>query len=297
MSMPDNARADVAVLGLGTMGVAIARALLADNHRAAVWNRTPTRADELAEAGAQAADSASDAVGASELVLICVTDYDAARAVLGSAEGRLAGRVVVNLTSGSSAEARSLAAWVEDRGARYLDGAILAGPADLGTADSLILFSGSQAAYDEHRPVLQAVAGRATHLGTDAGLASIHDVAVLAIMWSLLNGFLHGAALLKRAGVRAEAFLPIARSGIGTTAGWLDEYAVQVDAGRHPGEDATLATHVAAMQHLLDETHSAGVDPALPSAFKALGDRALEAGLADSGYTAIVDLLLEKQER
>ena len=86
--------------------------------------------------------------------------------------------------------------------------------------------------------------------------------------------------------------MPLARDGISTTAGWLDAYAAQVDAGDHPGDDSTMATHVAAMQHLLEETVSAGVDTTVPAAFKALGDRALEAGLADRGYTALVDLLL-----
>jgi 3-hydroxyisobutyrate dehydrogenase-like beta-hydroxyacid dehydrogenase len=111
-------------------------------------------------------------------------------------------------------------------------------------------------------------------------------------VWSILNGFLHGAAVLKRAGVKAADFLPIARGGMGTVAGWLDAYAAQIDAGNHPGDDSTVATHVAAMRHLLEETVSAGVDPSVPEGFKALGDRALEAGLGDRGYTALVDLLL-----
>lgn len=292
MSKHDDARAGVAVLGLGAMGTALARALLAAGTPAVVWNRTPGRADDLAAAGAQVADAAAEAVDAADLVLICVSDYDAVRGVLTPIEDRLAGRVVVNLTSGSSAEARSMAAWVADRGAGYLDGAILAAPAEVGAADTVILFSGPPEAYDAYRPTFEAVAGRATHLGADPGLSSLHDVAVLAIMWSVLNGFLHGVAVLKRAGVRAEAFLPIARGGISTTTGWLDAYAAQLDAGEHPGADSTMATHVAAMQHLLDETVGAGVDTAVPAAFKALGDRALEAGLADQGYTALVDLLL-----
>ncbi|WP_406036229.1 NAD(P)-binding domain-containing protein [Nocardioides sp. NBC_00163] len=291
MSNHDDARADVAVLGLGAMGTALAQALLAAGIRTVVWNRTPGRADGLATDGARVAETSAEAVAA-ELVLVCVSDYDAVRGVLTPIEDRLAGRVVVNLTSGSSAEARSMAAWAADRGASYLDGAILAAPAEVGAADTVILFSGPQEAYDAHRQSFETVAGRATYLGADPGLSSLHDVAVLALMWSVLNGFLHGAAVLKRAGVRAEAFLPLARDGISTTAGWLDAYAAQVDAGDHPGDDSTMATHVAAMQHLLEETVSAGVDTTVPAAFKALGDRALEAGLADRGYTALVDLLL-----
>ncbi|NGN95762.1 NAD(P)-dependent oxidoreductase [Nocardioides sp. KC13] len=290
--MNDHVRGDVAVIGLGAMGTALGQTLLSAGTRPVVWNRTPGRADGLVEAGARAATEVADAVSSAGLVLICVSDYDAVRSVLAPLEDRLAGRDIVNLTSGSSADARSLAAWVEERGARYLDGAILAVPAEIGGADTAILFSGSPEAYEAHRSTLETLAGRAAHLGTDPGLAAVHDAASLAIMWSVLNGFLHGAAVLKRAGVKAVDFLPIARGGITTTAGWLDAYAAQIDAGDHPGDDSTMATHVAAMGHLLEETVGAGVDTSVPAGFKALGDRAIEAGLADRGYTALVDLLL-----
>ncbi|MFD4325050.1 NAD(P)-dependent oxidoreductase [Nocardioides sp. NPDC058538] len=288
-------QADVTVLGLGAMGTALARSLLAAGRRVAIWNRTPGRADDLVEAGAWSAAEAADAVSSADLILICVSDYEAVRGVLAPIEDLLAGQDVVNLTSGSSADARSLSAWVEKQGARYLDGAILAAPAEIGGTDTAILFSGSREAYEARRPELGTLAGRAGHLGVDPGLAAIHDVANLAIMWSVLNGFLHGAAVLKRAGVRAEDFLPIARGGIATTAGWLDAYAAQIDAGKHPGDDSTMATHVAAMEHLLEETVGAGVDTSVPAGFKALGDRAIAAGLADQGYTALVDLLLADQ--
>ncbi|HYG93119.1 MAG TPA: NAD(P)-binding domain-containing protein [Nocardioides sp.] len=292
MIMHGNGKSTVAVLGLGAMGTALAEALSAAGNDVRVWNRTSQRAAAAVAAGARQAGSSAEAVEDAALVVVCVSDAAAVRAILEPLAEHLGGRTVVNLTSGSSKEGRALAAVVDGFGAQYLDGAVMAAPADLGGPETLILLSGSATAYREHQSTLEGIAGRATYLGPDAGLSSLHDVAVLAIMWSVLNGFLHGAALLKRSGVEAADFLPIAQNGINTTAGWLAGYAAQVDADDHPGHDSTMTTHVAAMQHLVEETVATGVDPALPLAFKALGDRAVEAGLGERGYTALIELLL-----
>jgi 3-hydroxyisobutyrate dehydrogenase-like beta-hydroxyacid dehydrogenase len=182
MNHNDHVQTDVAVLGLGAMGSALAQSLLAAGSRTVVWNRTPGRAAGLIEAGAQFAEEVADAVSSSNLLLICVSDYDAVRSVLTPLADRLAGRVVVNLTSGSSADARSMAAWAAEHGAGYLDGAILAAPAEIGSAETVILLSGPPAAYDAHRSVLEALAGRATHVGADPGLSAIHDAAALTMM-------------------------------------------------------------------------------------------------------------------
>jgi len=65
---------------------------------------------------------------------------------------------------------------------------------------------------------LRRLGGGTAYLGEDPGLASLYDVAVLSLMWSVLNGFLHGAALLGKVGVDATRFAPIAEHSIRTIA-------------------------------------------------------------------------------
>ncbi len=56
---------DVSVVGLGSMGSALARALVGARREVAVWNRTSTKADALVQEGAVAASSVAQAVEAS----------------------------------------------------------------------------------------------------------------------------------------------------------------------------------------------------------------------------------------
>ncbi|MFC7718550.1 NAD(P)-dependent oxidoreductase [Nonomuraea recticatena] len=147
----------VTVIGLGLMGQALAGAFLRGGHPTTVWNRTAAKAEDLVAQGAKLADSVGDAVAASPLVIVCVSDYDAAHDLLDPLGELLDGRVVVNLTSGTSRAARESAEWAGRRGATYLDGAIMAIPPAIGTADALILYSGPQSAFDLHAPALRSL--------------------------------------------------------------------------------------------------------------------------------------------
>ncbi|GAA4410110.1 NAD(P)-binding domain-containing protein [Actinokineospora soli] len=275
--------APVSVVGLGLMGQALASAFLAAGHPTTVWNRTPAKADALVERGARLAPSIADAVR-SPLTVVCLTDYDA---VLGLLDTDLSGTTLVNLTSGDSGQARDAARWAAERGDRYLDGAIMAVPPDIGTADAVVLHSGPRADFDEHAATLGAL-GTVTHLGDDHGLASLYDVAGLAMMWSVLNAWLLGTALVGTAGIDAAAYAPFARRMAVLVADWLPGYAEQVDRGAFPAEVSALETDVRAMEHLVAEAEAQGVNAELPRLFKAIADRAIAAGLGGEQYPVLI---------
>ncbi|MES9536727.1 NAD(P)-binding domain-containing protein [Actinomadura sp. NPDC000600] len=283
--MSDNTDIPVTVLGLGLMGRALAGAFLKAGLPTTVWNRTASKADRLAAEGARPAPTVGDALKAGPLTIICLTDYQAVHEVLDANE--LDGTTLVNLTSGSSAQARETARWAEQRGARYLDGAIMAVPPAIGTAEALILYSGPRADFEAHEPALGAL-GTATHLGADHGLASLYDVAGLAMMWSVLNAWLQGTALLRTARVDAVTYAPFAQQIATVVAGWLPGYAAQVDQGSFPAEVSALETDARAMAHLVEECEAAGVNAELPKLFKAMADRSIAAGHGHEQYPVLI---------
>ncbi|WP_242902827.1 NAD(P)-dependent oxidoreductase [Actinomadura terrae] len=287
-NMTGKEHTSVSVLGLGLMGQALADAFLRAGHPTTVWNRTAAKGEELVARGAKFADSVGDAVAAGSLVVVCVTDYEAARGLLEPLGDVFGGRVLVNLTSGTPGEAREAAEWAAGRNVTYLDGAILAVPEGVGK-DALILYSGPRAAFEAHESALGSLGEGVTYLGDDHGLASLYDVSVLSLMWNILNGFLQSAALLGAAGVNASAFVPIATKGVETVTSWLGDYARQVDEGVYPAYDSTIDTHVAAMRHLVSESEALGVNAELPKLIQELGARAVAAGRGGDGYAALIE--------
>ncbi|MEV5983210.1 NAD(P)-binding domain-containing protein [Streptomyces sp. NPDC052114] len=282
----------VTVIGLGLMGRALAGAFLKAGHPTTVWNRTSAKADGLVAEGARLAPTVGDALTAGPLTVICVTDYPALYDLLDAADAAgevgLDGVTLVNLTSGDSAQAREAARWAERRGARYLDGAVMAVPQSIGTADAVILHSGPQADFEAHEPALAAL-GTVSYLGPDHGLASLYDVAGLAMMWSVLNAWLQGTALLRTAGVDAGTYAPFARQIAAGVAEWLPGYAEQIDKGSFPAEVSSLETDVRSMEHLIEESEALGVNAELPRLLKAMADRAIAAGHGGEQYPVLIE--------
>ncbi|MEV4870994.1 NAD(P)-dependent oxidoreductase [Streptomyces syringium] len=282
----------VTVLGLGSMGTALADAFLKAGHPTTVWNRSAARAEALVGRGAVRAESVRDAVTASELVVICVTTYDDVHAVLDPTARDLAGRTLVNLTSGTPEQARAGAAWAAEHGVGYLDGAIMTTPPGIGSAEFMLLCSGSPTAFAAHRATLASL-GDPLDLGADPGLASLYDTALLGLMWSALSGWLHGAALTGSEGVPAGDFTPVAIRWMTAVTGFMSTYAPQIDAGHYPGDDATLDIHLASMDHLVHASEAAGLDVGLPLLLKAFVARAVAAGHGGDSYARLVEVVRE----
>ena len=109
----------------------------------------------------------------------------------------------MNLTTTTPNEARELATWAAAHGVDYLDGAIMAVPADdrqPGGGDPVQRLGGGV----RRAPGRARRRGaRARYVGEDSGLASLFDLAMLAGMYTMFAGFLHGAAMVGSVGVSA----------------------------------------------------------------------------------------------
>lgn len=285
-------RAPVTVIGLGLMGQALAAAFVNRGCPTTVWNRSAGKAAALVSRGAVLAGTPEEAVTAAELVVVCVSDDDALHAVLDPVAEHLRGRVVANLTSGSSDQARTNAAWAGEKGFGYLDGAVMTVPEGVGAPESVFFYAGPRDAYDRHRAALELLGGGTTYLGEDHALAPLYDVALLGVMWGTLNSFLHGAALLSTAQVKASDFLPWATRWVDTVKTFAADYAGQIDAadGAYPARDATMEVHFGALNHLLHESESQGVNTELPRFTHGLMERTLANGFGQKSYASMTEL-------
>lgn len=279
----------VAVIGLGGMGAALARAFAAAGHETAVWNRTRSKVDELVEAGAHGYGSAAEAVASSRTTVICVSDYDTVKAILGDIDD-FGGRSLINLTSGTSADADKLAEWSAARGARYLDGAILDEPSAIGAdGASTVLYSGDRSSFQDDEGLLKALGSGATFLGTDPKQASLFDTVALTMGWSVLNGYLQSAALLRARGIDPQEAVATMVETTTMVAGWIPRYAAQLEDEQYDVLDSSIAGYHAAMGNVVREGDAAGVDVSIPSAWRSLAGRAVVAGDGDLGYGGMIE--------
>jgi 3-hydroxyisobutyrate dehydrogenase-like beta-hydroxyacid dehydrogenase len=280
----------VTVLGLGAMGSAIARGLLDHGHPTTVWNRTAERAGPLVEAGATAAATAAEAVTASGLVIVCVLDYDAVDDVLAAVGDAIAGRALVNVTSGSPARARAVQAWADEHGAEYLDGGVMGDPPDVGSGHVLLPISGSRAAYEAHEATLRELGDPSYH-GADAGLASVTFMAEVAVGYEVLIGFLHALQLVQREGIDPAVFAARVAAQLPGYPPLLTAIGEAVRDETYPPDLGPLSVQSALMGDLVAHRRSLGVDTVRMDEVKALMERRVADGHGDEGFSSLFALI------
>jgi 3-hydroxyisobutyrate dehydrogenase-like beta-hydroxyacid dehydrogenase len=288
-------KAPVTLIGLGPMGQAMVRVLLNNGHPVTVWNRTPSRADALVALGAVRAETPAQAVAASELVVLSLTDYQAMYDILDGADGALNGRTLVNLSSDTPDRTREASEWSTAHGARFLAGGVMVQENLVGTDEAYVFYSGSKEAFEAQKPTLSLL-GRADYVGADVGLAQLFYQAQLQILLASLSGYLQASALLGTAGVSATKFLPWAVHNFDTVSSYLPEAARELDEHDHPGHQAAITMMGATAAHILEASQAAGINLELPRAVQSHYDRAIAAGHGHDGWTALIEVISKPSE-
>ncbi|MFD0903276.1 NAD(P)-dependent oxidoreductase [Actinomadura sediminis] len=291
MTTTENTTArQVTVLGLGDMGSAIARTFVDRGYRTTVWNRTASKTAPLAEAGAIAASTAAEAVAASPLVVVCLLDDTAVDEVLASVGSAVAGKVLVNVTSGSAGQARAHERWARERGAEYIDGKIMGDPPYVGTPNIMFPFSGSRGAFDAHEPTLRELGTIAYH-GEDAGLAAVEFMAQVAVAYELLIGYLHVLRLVQAEGVDVVEFAERVAGSVAAFPPLLTSMAKAVQSGEYAPDLGPLNVQAALMNDMIDHRESLGVEAVRMREVKDLMDRRIADGHGGQGFSSLFELL------
>ncbi|MEU7072130.1 NAD(P)-binding domain-containing protein [Streptomyces narbonensis] len=289
--MTGDIRTPVTVIGMGSMGRALAEAFLDAGHPTTVWNRTPEKAEPLVARGAVRAGRVEDAVAASPLVVTCLTTFEDTREALEGAADALRGRDLVTLNSGSPAGARETAAWATAVGARFLAGAVKNVPSAVGAPDTLLYYGGDRGLFEEHVATLRVLGGDTVHLGDGTDLAALYEMAVGAMLLPALVGFFQGAAAVQARGLPASSMVGFAGKWLDMIKSLLPVYAEEIDSGDYTDAASSVNLFLAGAAHdeeLAVETH---VDTSWIAPLNALLERAVEAGHGEHSIAALTEVL------
>jgi 3-hydroxyisobutyrate dehydrogenase-like beta-hydroxyacid dehydrogenase len=281
------------IVGTGTMGSALARALLAAGHPVTVWNRTPSRTQALRDAGASVADSLTDAVRSGDLTIMCVADQAAVRELLATEPVLEALRdgTLLQLTTGTASDGRRGSEFARDHGIAYLVGAMLAYPRTIGTEAAVLLYAGEQATYDQHSDRLSAL-GTARYLGQDACRPAAIEAGLIALFYGTLAGAIHGMRLARAEGIDLSAYLELARPYLAkfvTEA--VDETGERVLTSNYGDAQSSMHTHLGGIDLLVvGASREAGIDHEVMAAIRDWFASAIDAGAGDQDIAVLAEL-------
>ncbi|WP_409494318.1 NAD(P)-dependent oxidoreductase [Amycolatopsis sp. cmx-11-12] len=289
--MTQDGRTPVTVIGLGSMGAALAEAFIEAGHPTTVWNRTAAKAAPLVAKGAQHAETVEDAVTASPLVIACLTTYDDTLETLESAAEAVTGRALVTLNTGSPADARRMAAWAAGNGARFLDGAIKNVPSAVGAADTLLYYAGDKNIFDEYLEALKVLGGDTVHVGDQSDLAALYEMAVGGTLLPALVGFFQGAAAVQARGLEAATLVRFTVKWFEMINSVLPIFASEIDKGDYSEPMSTVNLFLAAAAHDEELGKESNIDVAWRAPLQELLERAAELGHGEHSISAVTEAL------
>ncbi|MBO9549410.1 NAD(P)-binding domain-containing protein [Pseudomonas sp.] len=278
---------DVSVVGLGAMGTIMAQVLLKQGKRVAVWNRSPDKAQALVAAGAHLCDSAHAALAASPVTILVLLDNAAVLEVLGSASvpPALAKRTVVNYTTESQEESMALQALVSRAGGHYVKGMIVAYPRNIGHPQSYCIHTGEREAFEQHRALLQVLAGHTLFLPWEetyafAALLHAHAFAAMVTFYEAVGAsqaFGMPAARMARQILDASRFF---------VADALEEAVRRLEQQDFASDQARLDVHAGAFAQIAQALQAGGAWTPMFDAVCQVVQRAESMGYGDQDIAA-----------
>ncbi|TVQ38012.1 MAG: NAD(P)-dependent oxidoreductase [Geminicoccaceae bacterium] len=218
-------RNDIAVIGLGSMGLGMAEALLAQGHRVVGADVAEARRHAFEAAGGRAVGEAQAAARGSDVVVVVVVNAAQLEAVLfeaGVVEAMAPDGVVIASPTIAPGAAKALARRVEDTGRAYLDAPISGGPIKAKAGELTIMASGSDLAFARAAPALEAMAATVHRLGDTPGAGSAMKLVNQLLAGVHIAAACEAMALAIRLGLEPKQVYEVINSAAGASWMWTN---------------------------------------------------------------------------
>jgi 3-hydroxyisobutyrate dehydrogenase-like beta-hydroxyacid dehydrogenase len=276
---------NVAVLGLGIIGSAWAKNLIADGHTVRCWNRTPKNFPNFTA-------SIQQTVNQAEVIVIIVYDPPAVQSVFNQIQSELGpGQLVIQSSTISAKWTRLFAEEVQKTGAWFLEAPFTGSKVAAEQRQTIYYLGGSPEIVEKARPILEPISSAIMHIGP-LGSASTLKLAMNLNIAGIAQTLCESLALCRRAGIPDDiyfgALVPnVAHSGVSDLKGpklRQHDYSAQFSL-KNMAKDLRLALETAAELSLtLQQTGH----------LKNIYDQGIAVGWSDDDFIGLMRLLDKK---
>jgi 3-hydroxyisobutyrate dehydrogenase len=283
-----NAAQRIGFVGLGTMGLFMAQNLSRAGFPLTVWNRTPSRADDVVALGATLVATPAEVGRGSDIVVACLTDSPQVEEVLfgenGLAEGLAKGALFIDCSTLSPLKAQEFAERLAKGGVDMLDAPVSGGSEGAKNAALSIMVGGDEAAFARADAVLAAMGKTITHLGP-VGAGQWAKAINQVILSGVYLGVAEGVTLGLKAGLDVEKVISAIKGG--AAGSWV----LENRSGRMIDDDYPLgfkiSLHRKDLGIGLELAHSVGASLPVASLAATFEDGLIAQGFGDDDNSAL----------
>jgi 3-hydroxyisobutyrate dehydrogenase-like beta-hydroxyacid dehydrogenase len=276
---------NISVLGMGIIGSAWAKNLIADGHALRCWNRTPKNFPNFTT-------SIQEAVNQAEVIFIIVYDPPAVQSVLNQIQSKLGpGQLVIQSSTISAKWTRLFAEEVQKTGAWFLEAPFTGSKIAAEQRQTIYYLGGDLEIVEKARPILEPLSSVILHIGP-LGSASTLKLAMNLNIAGIAQTLCESLMLCRKAGISDDTYFNaltsnVAHSGVSDFKGpklRQHDYGAQFSL-KNMAKDLRLALETAAELSLpLEQTGH----------LKSIYDQGIAAGWSNDDFIGLMRLLEKK---
>ena len=276
----------IGFIGIGLMGLPMAKNILKAGHNLKAFNRTQSKAETLKEFGAEITTSINEVVKESDVVITMLTDDTAINDVMNSSnflENLKSGSTVIDMSSIKPTTATKHGKNLNSKNINYLDAPVSGGTIGAEEASLAIMAGGEQNVFDEVVDILKTI-GNPTLVGP-LGSGQVSKLANKIIVGLTIGAVAEAVTLCEKAGANPNKMIK-ALSG-----GWADSKILQTHGKRMINKDFTpkgkTSVHLKDMNNILECANSFNTHLPISNLVKEMYKTLVENGHGETDHSSL----------
>ena len=276
----------IGFIGIGLMGLPMAKNILKSGYKLIAFNRSPNKADLLKEFGAEIAKSMGELVNNSDVIITMLTDDKAVDEVMNSqnfVENLKSGKILIDMSSVKPITAKKHANNLKLKDINYLDAPVSGGTIGAEEATLAIMIGGDQNVFNEVKDLLKTM-GNPTLVGP-VGSGQVSKLANQIIVGLTIGAVAEAVTLCEKAGADPIKMIS-ALSG-----GWADSKVLQTHGKRMINKDFTpkgkTSTHLKDMNNILECANNFNTHLPISNLVKEMYKNLVENGCGNDDHSSL----------
>tara|TARA_E500000075_G_scaffold5603_1_gene4626 strand:- start:185 stop:1054 length:870 start_codon:yes stop_codon:yes gene_type:complete len=276
----------IGFIGIGLMGLPMAKNILKSGYKLIAFNRSPNKADLLKEFGAEIAKSLGELVNNSDVIITMLTDDKAVDEVMNNqnfVENLKSGKILIDMSSVKPITAKKHANSLKLKDINYLDAPVSGGTIGAEEATLAIMTGGDQNVFNEVKDLLKTM-GNPTLVGP-VGSGQVSKLANQIIVGLTIGAVAEAVTLCEKAGADPIKMIS-ALSG-----GWADSKVLQTHGKRMINKDFTpkgkTSTHLKDMNNILECANNFNTHLPISNLVKEMYKNLVENGCGNDDHSSL----------
>ena len=206
----------VGFIGLGIMGMPMARNLIKAGFEVVVYNRTTSKAEQMVSEGAKKADSPKELARETPVVITIVSDTPDVESVIlgenGVIEGIKPDSVVIDMSTISPQATQKIAARLREREVHMLDAPVSGGEQGAISGALSIMVGGDAKIFKRCQPILEAMGKNIIHVGSNSMGQTVKLMNQILVAGTL-NAVVEALIFAQKSGVDLEKAIDAVKGG------------------------------------------------------------------------------------